>query len=170
MGKAEGAGLAEQIEAMIGPALHDMGYDLVRVLVMGGSNAILQIMAERSDGRAMSVDDCADISRGVSAILDVEDPVPGRYTLEVSSPGIDRPLVKEADFRRFAGHEAKVETREPIAGRRRFKGRLEAVDDGVVRMTTEEGQVGLPIRNIHRAKLIANEGIGRHKGATRRKG
>jgi ribosome maturation factor RimP len=171
MGKAEGLGLPEQVEAMIGPALQSMGYDVVRVLLMGGANAVLQIMVERTDGTAMSVDNCADISRTVSAILDVEDPVPGRYTLEVSSPGIDRPLVKEADFRRFAGHEAKVETKEPIAGRRRFKGRIEAVSDGIVSMTTEEGVLGLPFREIQKAKLIASGGPGdAKKGAHRRKG
>lgn len=155
MGQASASDLAERVEDMIGPALHAMGFDVVRILLMGGPAAVLQIMAERRDGRPMSVDDCARISRTVSALLDVEDPIAGAYTLEVSSPGIDRPLVKERDFERFVGHEARIETREPVAGRRRFRGRLEGLGEGVVRIVTEDGPAEVAFRNIQKAKLVS---------------
>jgi len=101
--------LADRIAALIEPSLTAMGYDLVRVMIDGKRQARVQIMAERSDGSGMGVEDCAQISRHVSALFEVEDPIEGSYTLEVSSPGIDRPLVKPADYARFAGHVAKVE-------------------------------------------------------------
>ena len=113
---------------MIAPALSEMGFSLVRIHLSGGARPVLQIMAERSDESGMTVDDCAAISHTVSAILDVEDPISGTYTLEVSSPGIDRPLVRRRDFERFAGFEAKIETHGAIDGRRRFRGRLAGMD------------------------------------------
>src|SRR5271156_4437025 len=97
-----------------------MGYCLVRVALTGAQRPTLQVMAERGDEVAMTVDDCADISRSISALLDVADPIASAYTLEVSSPGIDRPLVRPEDYQRFAGHLARIETRVPVAGRRRF--------------------------------------------------
>src|SRR5690606_25713880 len=105
-----------------------MGYDVVRVRFTGDSGRTLQIMVERQDRRPMTVDDCADVSRQVSALLEVEDPVPGSYVLEVSSPGIDRPLVRLDDFSRFAGFEARLETGQPVAGRRRFRGRIKGIE------------------------------------------
>ena len=93
----------DRVTAAIGPAIEGLGYDLVRVQMQGGRQPVLQIMAERRDGKGMTVEDCAAISRDVSAILDVADPIVGAYSLEVSSPGIDRPLVREADYVRFAG-------------------------------------------------------------------
>lgn len=113
-----------RIEKMIAPALTEMGFALVRIHLSGGARPVLQIMAERGDESGMTVDDCAAISHTVSAILDVEDPISGTYTLEVSSPGIDRPLVRRRDFERFSGFEAKIETHGAIDGRRRFRGRL----------------------------------------------
>ena len=98
-----------QIEQMIEPSLAAMGYEIVRVHISGGHRPILQIMIERIDGREITVDDCADSSRAISALLDVEDPLPTAYELEVSSPGIDRPLTRPKDFERFAGHLAKIE-------------------------------------------------------------
>src|SRR5579875_2947076 len=107
------------IAALIEPSLSAMGYRLVRVMLTGGRRATLQVMAERRDEVPMSVEDCAEISRAVSALLDVADPIAGSYILEVSSPGVDRPLVEKADYDRFAGFEAKIELNEPLAGRRR---------------------------------------------------
>src|SRR4051812_41161005 len=105
-----------------------MGYRLVRVAVLGAGRTTLQIMAERRDDAPMTVDDCAAISRAVSALLDVADPIASAYTLEVSSPGIDRPLVRPEDYDRFAGFEARIELSQPVSGRKRLRGRLGAQD------------------------------------------
>lgn len=148
---------AAQIERMIAPSLAAMGYDIVRVLLTGGQRPTLQVMAERADGQDMSVDDCAEISRAVSALLDVEDPIAGAYTLEVSSPGIDRPLTRPADFQRFAGFEARVETRQPVEGRKRFRGRLLGLEGDSVRIATPEGEATLPVDDILRAKLVLTD-------------
>ena len=115
-----------------------MGYEVVRVQVTGGQHAVLQIMAERADGAPMTVEDCADLSRSISALLDVEDPIKNAYTLEVSSPGIDRPLTRLKDYERFAGFEAKLETRLAVDGRKRFKGMLKGVEDDLVCIDTEQ--------------------------------
>ncbi len=127
-----------RIEQIVGPSIEGMGYELVRVQLSGGQRPTLQIMAERQDGRAMTVEDCADISRAVSALLDVEDPLPGAYTLEVSSPGIDRPLTRLKDFERFKGFEARIETKLPLDGRKRFRGLLEGVAGEDVRLSLIE--------------------------------
>lgn len=124
----------ERIGRIIEPSVEAMGYELVRVQLSGGQRPTLQIMAERSDGAAMTVEDCADISRAVSALLDVEDPLPGAYTLEVSSPGIDRPLTRLKDFERFAGFEARLETKAPVDGRKRFRGFLAGIEGDTVRL------------------------------------
>jgi len=134
-----------------------MGYEVVRVQISGGQRAILQIMAERADGAPMTVEDCADISRSVSALLDVEDPIREAYTLEVSSPGIDRPLTRLKDFERFAGFEARLESRMAIDGRKRFKGMLKGVEDGLVCIDTEQGPARLEFDNILRAKLVLTD-------------
>jgi ribosome maturation factor RimP len=146
-----------RIERIVSPALQGMGYELVRVQMTGGQRPVLQIMAERIDGAQMTVEDCADISRALSAILDVEDPVTTAYVLEVSSPGIDRPLTRRKDFERFAGFEARLETREPIAGRRRFKGRLRGFAGDEIRIETEEGELTVPFEALHRAKLVLTD-------------
>jgi ribosome maturation factor RimP len=114
-------------------------------------------MAERKDDQPMTVEDCADISRQVSAVLDVEDPIRSSYTLEVSSPGVDRPLTRPKDFQRFAGFEAKLETRQPIDGRRRFTGRLLGLDGEVVRLKDEAGEVALPYAQIQKARLVLTD-------------
>lgn len=151
----------DRLEALITPTLEAMGYELVRVQLQGKENLTLQIMAERQDGVAMTVDDCADISRALSAILDVEDPIPGAYVLEVSSPGIDRPLVREKDFVNWAGFEAKVDMTVPVDGRKRFRGRLKGLDDsGAVLLATDTGEdVALPFGDIHRAKLVLTDDL-----------
>ena len=150
---------SRRLEAIVGPTIEAMGYELVRVLVTGGRRPTLQIMAERADGSGMSVDDCAGISRTISAVLDVEDPISGEYTLEVSSPGIDRPLTRLKDFRRYAGFEARVDLAEPIEGRKRFNGRLIGVDEADrVLVETEPGvQEALPFEGIARAKLVLTD-------------
>jgi ribosome maturation factor RimP len=140
------------IAQLIEPSLNAMGYQLVRVLMTGG--ATLQIMAERLDNSPITHDDCANISQSVSALLDVADPIAGSYTLEVSSPGIDRPLVRVEDYDRFNGFEAKVELAKPLDGRRRFRGRLIGTSGGVLRIRTEAGEMLLPLDAVVRAKLV----------------
>lgn len=148
-----------RIEQIITPSVEAMGYEVVRVQMSGGVRAILQIMAERADGAPMTVEDCADISRSVSAVLDVEDPIKTAYTLEVSSPGIDRPLTRAKDYERFAGFEAKLETRVAVDGRKRFKGMLKGVEDGLVCIDTEQGAAKLEFDNILRAKLVLTDDL-----------
>lgn len=150
--------LEDRISALVAPSLKGMGYDLVRVLMQGRRSLTLQVMAERRDGLPMTVDDCADISRALSAILDVEDPISGAYTLEVSSPGIDRPLTRPQDYERYAGFEAKIETSRPLDGRKRFRGRVLGLDDdGAVRLAVETGEVAIPLAEIKNAKLVLTD-------------
>ena len=137
----------------------DMGYELVRVMSTGGRRPTLQIMAERIDRAGMTVDDCAEISRAVSVLLDVDDPIAGAYQLEVSSPGIDRPLMKPADFERFAGFEARVETDRLIDGQRRFRGRLLGLENDHVRLTQPEGAKDIPLGAIRKAKLVLTDDL-----------
>lgn len=153
MTSARDAAGAAAIERLIEPAIQAAGFEIVRVRFMGANAGTLQVMVERQDGRQVLVDDCAEISRQVSAILDVEDPVPGSYVLEVSSPGIDRPLVRLRDFERFAGYEARLETAEPIAGRRRFRGRLKGVRDDEVLIECDGAVHEVPFAGIRRAAL-----------------
>jgi ribosome maturation factor RimP len=147
------------IAALIEPSLSAMGYRLVRVALTSGRRATLQVMAERLDEVPMSVEDCAEISRSLSALLDVADPIAGSYMLEVSSPGIDRPLVRAEDYDRFAGFEARIELNEPLAGRRRFRGRLLGTAANEVRLLTEAGEIRLPLSAVGRAKLVLNDAL-----------
>lgn len=150
-------GNAKRIERLIQPTAEAMGYRLVRVLVSGRHQPRLQIMVERVDERPMVVDDCAELSRALSALFEAEDPFPGPYTLEVSSPGLDRPLTRLDDFTRFAGREANVETRAPIGGRRRFRGRLVGVADGNIKLEVEGADVVLPFDAIDKARLVVTD-------------
>jgi ribosome maturation factor RimP len=142
---------------LIGPTVDAMGYELVRVAVASRDRPTLQIMAERKDRKAMTLGDCEGLSRALSAKLDVEDPIKAQYTLEVSSPGIDRPLTREADYERFKGHEAKIETKFPRDGRRRFSGTLRGREGGAVAIDTKEGPALLPLGEIARAKLVLTD-------------
>jgi ribosome maturation factor RimP len=151
--------LAERIAKLITPAIEAMGFELVRVQVSGSQRPTLQIMAEPSNGRVMSVDDCAEVSRAISAVLDVEDPIAGAYSLEVSSPGIDRPLVRLKDYERFIGHEAKIETNAPIDGRKRFKGPIKSVDANAVELTVDGADIRMPFAAIHKAKLVLTDAL-----------
>jgi ribosome maturation factor RimP len=158
---------ANAIAAMIEPSVTAMGYRVVRVVVTSGRRPTLQVMAERLDDAAMTVDDCALISHSVSALLDVADPIAGAYTLEISSPGIDRPLVRAEDYDRFSGYEVKIELSQPIDGRRRFRGRLLGTAGDEVRLAIETGETRLPLAAIARARLVLSEAlIERHQART----
>jgi ribosome maturation factor RimP len=148
-----------KIEEIIAPSLDAMGYRVVRILIMGGRRATLQVMAERRDEAAMTVADCAEISRTVSALLDVSDPIAGAYDLEVSSPGLDRPLVRREDYTRFAGFEAKIELNHPRDGRRRFRGKLLGLAGDEVRLLVDAMTVTLPLADVARAKLVITDEI-----------
>jgi len=148
-----------EIGRIIEPSLEAMGYRLVRVMLTNTRRATLQIMAERIDDAPMTVDDCAQISRSISAVLDVADPIAGTYTLEVSSPGIDRPLVRLDDYDRFAGFEARIDLGSPLDGRKRFRGRVLGHNGEQVRLATENGEVLLPFADITRAKLVLTDDL-----------
>ena len=150
------AAIDRRLAEIITPVIEGMGYELVRVRLMGGKTTLLQIMADRPEG-GIEVDECGDISTAVSATLDVEDPITDTYTLEVSSPGIDRPLTRLKDFEEFEGYEAKLETSELIDGRRRFKGVLAGVEDDEVMINITEGTVGLRFEWLSDAKLVLTD-------------
>ena len=149
----------QAVRALIEPSLADIGYEVVRVMTIGAEHVTLQIMAERLDEDTMTVEDCASISRTVSAIFDVEDPIIGAYTLEVSSPGLDRPLVRKKDFERYSGLEAKIELHQALNGQRRYSGILAGYADGVVTIVTENGVTNLPFEEIDKAKLIITDDL-----------
>jgi ribosome maturation factor RimP len=148
-----------RIATAIEPSLETMGYRLVRVVVTGGRRTTLQIMAERRDDQPMTVDDCAQISNSLSALLDVADPIVGAYQLEISSPGVDRPLVRREDYDRFRGFEAKIELLRPVDGRKRFRGRLLGTAGESVRLATEIGESELPLEAVARAKLVLTDDL-----------
>lgn len=129
--------LESTITDMITPLLQDLGFFPVQVRVMGGYNPVIQIMIERTDETLTTVDDCADASRAISALLDVEDPVPNAYTLEVSTAGIDRPLVRIRDFERYQGMLVRLEVLTPIEGRRKIRGFIDGVNDGIITLKTD---------------------------------
>ncbi len=152
--------LETRIAASITPAIEHMGYELVRVLILGRERPIVQIMADRADGEQISVDDCERISHAVSALLDVDDPIPGAWNLEVSSAGIDRPLTRVKDWVRFAGHQARVELVMPQDGRRRFTGTILGADEHETHLRLETGEdVTLPLSNLRRAKLVLTDAL-----------
>ena len=150
------AAMDRRIAEIVQPVIEDMGYELVRVRLMTGKESILQIMAQKPDG-TIEVDDCAQISTAISAVLDVEDPIADNYTLEVSSPGIDRPLTRLKDFDQWVGQEAKIETTEMIDGRRRFKGELRGTEGDDVLIEIEEGTIGLKFDWLSDAKLVLTD-------------
>lgn len=152
------AAIDRRLAAIVAPTIEGLGYELVRLRLMSGKRAILQIMAERPEGW-IEVDDCAKISRAVSAVLDVEDPISGEYTLEVSSPGIDRPLTRLKDFERYADYEVRLETSEMIDGRRRFKGVLRGVEGGEILIEIAEGVIGLDFDWLTDAKLVLTDDL-----------
>lgn len=155
-------GLEQRIAAIVEPVANDLGYALVRVKVLPDNGTTLQIMAEDRTGR-FSIADCERLSKDLSPVLDVEDPIDREYHLEVSSPGIDRPLVRARDFRRFIGHEAKVELSELIEGRRRFRGEIAAAGEDSVTIRLPDVPAGadpdhvLPLRLLSDAKLVMTD-------------
>lgn len=146
----------EKIKAIIEPTVEAMGFELVRVTYGGDHRSKLQVMAERPDG-TMTVDDCADLSHELSALLDVEDPIAGEYVLEVSSPGLDRPLTRPKDFENWKGFEARVELERPLDGRRRFRGTLLGLEGGFIVLRVEGQVVHLPFDAVHKAKLVMTD-------------
>lgn len=149
--------VVEKITTMIEPSLAAMGYDIVQLKLMDGKRKTLSLMAERKDGVVMSFDDCADISRTVSALMDVEDPISSAYNLEVCSPGLDRPLIKFSDYEQHVNYEIKCETLIPVAGRKRFKGRLLSAKGNEITLKTDDGEVAIPFGNIKSGKLIMTD-------------
>jgi ribosome maturation factor RimP len=151
-------GLEARIAETVAPTLAHMGYELVRVQVSGKERPVVQIMADRADLAPFRVEDCEAISHALGAVLDVADPFRGEWTLEVSSPGIDRPLTRTKDWARFAGHVAAVELAVPIEGRRRFKGVALGADAETARLRLDDGaEVALPRANIRKAKLVLTD-------------
>lgn len=148
----------QRLAALLTPTIEGMGFDLVRLRLMAGKRATLQIMAERPDG-TMEVEDCADLSRQISAVMEVEDPIANEYTLEVSSPGIDRPLTRLKDFDRWEGHEAKLETAEMIDGQKRFRGILAGTEGTEVLIEIEQGTIGLEFDWLADAKLVLTDDL-----------
>ncbi len=159
-------GVAAEVAALAEPVLEEFGLRLVRVLMSGRDGGTVQIMIDRA-GSDVTVEDCADASRAISPLLDAHDPIPGRYHLEVSSPGIDRPLVRPSDFDEWAGHEAKLELREPVDGRKRFRGVIDGYDaaaDELRLIVTLEGKsepdiLGFRAAMIESAKLVMTDAL-----------
>jgi ribosome maturation factor RimP len=150
------AAIDVRLAEIVTPVIEDLGYELVRLRLISGKIMILQIMADRPDG-GIVVDDCADISHALSAVLDVEDPIEGEYSLEVSSPGIDRPLTRLKDFETFEGYEVKLLTSELIDGRKRFNGTLRGVEGNEILIEIPEGTIGLEFDWITEAKLLLTD-------------
>lgn len=156
------SGVAARVAAIVEPAIVDLGFHLVRVKVTGTNGCTVQIMAERQDG-TMSVDDCEIVSRSISPVLDLEDPIGTAYYLEVSSPGIDRPLVRASDFERWIGYDVRIEMAVPVNGRKRFRGFIRGIADSAVTLELpdvkegEDRMVHLPLNDLGEARLILTD-------------
>ncbi len=150
------AAIDVRLAEIVTPVIEDLGFELVRLRLMSGKNTVLQIMADRPEGN-INVDDCAEISHALSATLDVEDPIDGEYALEVSSPGIDRPLTRLKDFETFEGYEVRLVTSELIDGRKRFNGVLRGVEGNEVLVEIAEGTIGLEFDWLVEAKLLLTD-------------
>jgi ribosome maturation factor RimP len=170
-------GLPARVATIVEPVIEQLGYRLVRVRVSSAEGCTVQVMAERPDG-TMSVEDCEAVSRALSPVLDVADPIERAYRLEISSPGIDRPLVRKSDFERYTGHVAKIETSMPIQGRKRFRGVLAGTEGETARIRRddaaegEETEIMIPIEEMSEAKLVltdelVTEALRREKSAKR---
>jgi ribosome maturation factor RimP len=155
-------GAAARVSAVAAPVLHGMGYRLVRIKISGEAGCTVQIMAERPDG-SMQIEDCEAISRALSPVLDIADPIDRAYRLEISSPGIDRPLVRRSDFERFTGHLVKIEMAVPHEGRKRFRGTLDGVEGDAVRLRRDDVKAGddadvsLTMEDISEARLVLTD-------------
>lgn len=143
---------------LLAPTIEQLGFEVVRIMTIGVQKPTLQIMIERKDRTNLVVDDCAAVSRAVSVILDEKDPIDGEYSLEVSSPGLDRPLTKPEHFERFAGYEAKIETNEAIDGRKRFKGKIIALDkNNAISFAMDDKEYTIPFDVVAKAKLVLTD-------------
>lgn len=157
-------GLGARVAAVVEPVLESLGFRLVRIHISGAAGATVQVMAERPDG-SMSIEDCEEVSRALSPVLDVNDPIDRAYRLEISSPGIDRPLVRRGDFDRYAGHVARIEMAAPSHGRKRFRGTLLGTEGGAARLRRdqiaegEEQDVLLPIEEMAEARLVLTDAL-----------
>lgn len=146
------------LEDLLNPVVEKLGYELVRVMTIGAKNPTLQVMIDRLDGKDITVDDCATVSRALSDVLDEKDPIENQYSLEVSSPGIDRPLTKLQHFVRFVGYEAKIETIQPVENRKRFKGKILAVDDSQnISFDMDGVQYLIAFDNVAKAKILLTD-------------
>lgn len=155
------SGLAARVASIAEEVAEDLGYRLVRVKISGRDGMTVQVMAERPDGE-MTVEGCAELSRALSPALDLADPIPGAYNLEVSSPGIDRPLVRPSDFERWAGHEAKIELAVAQEGRKRFRGILRGLEDGRIRLETagaETPMTAIAVEDVAEARLVLTDAL-----------
>ncbi|WP_244501886.1 ribosome maturation factor RimP [Stappia sp. ES.058] len=157
-------GLEARISPMVEPAIEDLGFRLVRIKLSGLNGLTLQVMAERPDG-TMSVEDCEQVSRAIAPVLDVENPINQEYNLEISSPGVDRPLVRAGDFSNWTGHLVKLELAEPLDGRRRFRGEIRGVEGGELILRLEDlpddgvPDIRLPLTNMAEARLIMTDAL-----------
>lgn len=153
----------QKIQQLIEPSLNDMGYEIIRVQIQGGrTRPILQIMAEKSSDGTMNIDDCAKVSRTISTILEVEDPIADAYNLEVSSPGIDRPLTRLKDFETFVGFEARIDAENILHGRKRFRGVLKGVQGNNILLLSDDvnlGEIEIPFTNLEKAKLVLTDAL-----------
>lgn len=146
------------LEDLLNPVVEKLGYELVRVMTIGAKNPTLQVMIDRLDGKDITVDDCATVSRALSDVLNEKDPIENQYSLEVSSPGIDRPLTKLQHFVRFVGYEAKIETIQPVENRKRFKGKILAVDDSQnISFDMDGVQYLIAFDNVAKAKILLTD-------------
>ena len=143
---------------LVAPKIEEMGFEVVRIMTTGSERQTVQVMIERQDRKNLVVDDCAAVSRAISTILDEVDPIEGEYSLEVSSPGVDRPLTKPEHFARFVGFEAKMETDVSVDGRKRFKGKIVAVDSNdVIIIEADEKEYCVPFEDVSKAKLVLTD-------------
>ena len=158
--EVDASGLEARIASIVEPTLVDMGYELVRIAVLGRERPTVQVMADRADGAQISVDDCEAISHALGAVLDVEDVIASQWSLEVSSAGIDRPLTRVKDWNRFAGHLARAEVSFPIDGRKRFSGIVLGADETAARLRLDDGsEVALPLGDVRRARLVLTDAL-----------
>ena len=146
------------LQDMLEPAISELGYETVRILTIGQANPTLQIMIDKLDGSDIVVDDCAKVSRKISEILDANDPIKDKYNLEVSSPGLDRPLTKIEHFKRFIGYEVKIDTDVIIENRNRFRGRIESVDgNNAIHIKADEAEYAVPFDAVSKAKIVMTD-------------
>lgn len=146
------------LQDLLEPVIRGLGYETVRIITIGQTNPTLQIMIDKLDGSDIVVEDCAKVSRGLSEILDEKDPISGKYNLEVSSPGLDRPLTKPEHFSRFVGYEAKVETDEMVENRKRFKGKIISLDsDNQIHLEMDDQEYVIPFDAVSKAKIVITD-------------